>query len=399
MTTVLTRRLPYVGLLALLASGCNSEAAVARSEVTVSDSSGVTLVDVGPLPEVAAPDWRLDRVFSTSRTGVEFFRVTSGRILAENRVIVGDGGNDELLMLDARGRVVQRLGRTGDGPGEFRAITSVHASDGLGFTVYDTRLGRWTRFDSGGAVHSTEAMRPPNPVVDLEPLAIGSAGELLAIYGSMRRFAREGIRRDTTPLLRYGQISSVPDTIGLWPSAEWSYTSTGGGSGRSYVGFARSLASFGRGELAVLGDTDSLSISVFDATGAERMRIRGGGARLATTQAEGERWREMTASGLSSSAPEELRDRFLQAPFWGSYPAFDAVAVDAGGRVWVGATATLLSTTRLWIIFNGDGSAGGRVELPADATILDIAHGRILLRQVDDMGVHTVALHEIEEGR
>lgn len=381
-----------VALLALV--GCGDRVEVPVSEVAISDSAGVTIVDVGPLPGVAAPEWELERRFNTARTGVELFRVSSGRILADGRVVLGDAGNDELLLLESGGRLERRIGRSGDGPGEFRGIVSLHVA-GDGFSVYDARLGRWTRFDRAGSVVSTDAMSPPDRIVDLRPLAVDPAGELLAVYGSMRRFGREGIRRDTTPLLRYNDLDRAPDTLGLWASEEWYYAPTPGGTARTYVGFGRSLAAYGRKDLAVLGDTDSLHISLFDARGEERMRIRGAGATIPATDEESERWRRRTGERLSASAPDEVRELFLQAPVHESYPAFDAAIVDAEGRVWVGATARLDAQERLWVVFDTEGSPAGRVMIPSSATVLDAAMGHVLLLESDDLNVQMVSLYAV----
>lgn len=385
-------------VLAIALWACGAQKGVGGSEVLVSDSAGLTVVDIsGPLAGVSAEAWTLDRVFSTSRTGVELYRVTAGRILSDGRILVGDGGNSEILILDAEGELLGRLGREGDGPGEFRAITSLHPTTANGFSLYDTSLGRWTHFDSSGVVTSTEPMSPPNRVVDLVPLAKSESHQLLAIYGDIRRFARDGIRRDTTPLLHYVEITEDPDTVGLWAGDEWAYSVVGAGAARTYVGFGRSLASFGRNGLAVLGDTDRLSVSLFDAAGSELMRIRGGGAPIPTTEAEGERWREMRAEALGADVPDDFRERFRRAPFRDSYPAFDAVAVDGQGRVWIGTTARLGSRERQWLVFDRSGSAIARVTVPSGADILDIAHGLVLLRETDDLGVPTVSLHALSD--
>ncbi len=240
-------------------------------------------------------------------------------------------------------------------------------------------------------------MPPPNPVVDLRPLAVGGEGELLAVYGDMRYFGADGVQRDTTPLLRYATAGGPPDTLGHWPVVEYAYSATPGGSARTYVGFGRDLAFFARRDLAVLGDTDSLDVVVLDAGGRERMRLRGGGPRTPVSEAEGERWREINAARLGETAPDALRERFRQAPYRESYPAFDALAVDGEGRLWVGAAAVLGAEERLWIVFGADGSPAGRVTLPADATVLDIAYGHVLLLDKDELGVESVSLHALRE--
>jgi hypothetical protein len=45
--------------------------------VSIIDSAGVVVVEVGPLEAVVAPPVSLGRVYRTSGTGVELFRVSS----------------------------------------------------------------------------------------------------------------------------------------------------------------------------------------------------------------------------------------------------------------------------------------------------------------------------------
>ena len=385
-------------VLAVSLVACEAAETRHASPVTVSDSGDVVVVRVGPLVGIRAPEWKLDRRFTTSRTGAEFFRVSAARLLNDGRVVVGDGGNGEVSILDAQGRLLARIGRSGDGPGEFRGISAIHPSHS-GFSVYDPRLGRWTHFTADGEVIATEPMRPPNPIVDLLPLTPADGSGVLAVYGSMRRFAREGIRRDTTPLLHYDEAAAAPDTLSFWASDEWSYSPSRAGTSRTYVGFGRALAAFGRDSLAVLGETDSLNITVFGSDGSVRIRISGGGPRRPTTEEDGQRWRELTAASLGASAPDDLRERFETAPFHASYPAFDDAVIDDIGRVWLGATAELQARERVWVVFGADGLPVGRIELPRDVEVLDVADGKLLLRETDDVDVQSVALYVVDEGR
>lgn len=362
------------------------------SEVSVSDSAGMTLVDVGPLEGVAAPEWATEERFTTAREGVELFRVSAARILPDGRVLVGNGGNSEILVLDAGGAVRNRIGREGDGPGEFRRMVAIHPTDD-GFAVYDAGNARWSHFDQGGELLATEPMHPPTRIVSLEPLGIGDDGQILAVFGAMRFFQSEGIHRDTTPLLHYESMSHPPDTLGLWAGTEWSYSAMELGGARTPVGFGRGLAFGGRDSLAALGDTDTLDISVWDVGGSERLRIRGGGARIHATAEEGERWRRKMLARFGSSMPEQMREVYREAPVHDSYPAFDGVAMDTEGRVWVGATAELGEELRRWVVFAADGSPVGRVDLPANGELLDVTSDQVLLLRRDDLGVESVVLY------
>ena len=84
-----------------------------------------------------------------------------------------------------------------------------------------------------------------------------------------------------------------------------------------------------------------------------------------------------------------------RAPFRESYPAFDKVAVDVVGRVWIGTTALFREDQRRWIIFGPDGTPVGTVVLPVDADVLDITENRLLTLERDDLDVEEITLYEI----
>jgi hypothetical protein len=359
----------------------------------VVDSAGITWVRVRDLRDVEAPAWALDTVYSTEARGVELFRVDAGRILPDGRVVVSDYGTSELLLLDPDGHLLRRIGGPGEGPGEFRRIVTVHVEPS-GFSAYDARLGRWSFFDTDGDLLRTEPLEPPRPAVGLRPLARAEGEGILAVFGSIRAFSDQPIHRDTTPLLHYSTLASSPDTLGLWPTLEWAYT-TEGGAMRYPVAFFRHLVSFGRGPRAVVGDTDTLVVSVFDATGREQMRIHGPGSRLPTTEEEADRVRRDRAGPPPETGTDPLRDAILRAPYRETYPAFDDAIIDAGGRVWIGATARVDESRRRWVIFDPAGRVVGHVFLPTEARVLDATGDRLFLRTQGPLDVQRVELYRV----
>lgn len=391
-----SNRIRLASLISLLSIqfGCTGTSPP-PADVSITDSAGVVIVEVERLGAVVAPSLALETVFRTSRTGVELFGVSSARLLESDRVAVGNAENQEVLILDSSGGLERTVGRAGEGPGEFGTITTLHRSGEGGFSVYDARRGRWTHFDRSGDLLSTQPMRPTDDFRDLAPLAFGPEGDVLAIYGSVRRFPGEGIQRDTTPLLRYRTPDASPDTLSLWATRESRYERGDFGWSQTLVGFGRSLASFGTGPWAVLGDTDRLDVSLFVSTGRLVMRIRGGHDPIATTESDGEQWRRDLVSGLGEGLPPEIREMWGGAPFRESYPAFDKVAVDVVGRVWIGTTALFREDQRRWIIFGPDGTPVGTVVLPVDADVLDITENRLLTLERDDLDVEEITLYEI----
>ena len=377
--------------------GC--ERPVQAPGVVVADSAGTLLVDLNSLASVEAPSVSLEMVFNTTANGIDLFGATAGRVLEDGRVAVGNRGMQQILLVSPSGTSLGAIGREGAGPGEFKAITTLHRSSEGGFIVYDARLGRLSDFDAEGELVSTVPLSPPDSYTDLKPLSVGPDGQVLALYGSLRRLPAEGLQRDTTPLLMYRRPGAVPEILGRWATEETLFAHEEDGWSATRVGFGRSLVSFGTDELAVLADTDRLDALVLDTSGRELMRIRAGGASIPATESEAEEWRLDRVASIRSDYPPQLlertTERLRQAPFRESYPALDALAIDVAGRVWIGAAVRYGERDRRWVVFGSDGTPVASLQLPANAEILDVTETQLLLSSRDDLDVEGVSLWEI----
>lgn len=210
-------------------------------------------------------------------------------------------------------------------------------------TTTSVEIGRLTVLDPGGDVVETRPLPPPSRVVDLEPLTVGDDGRVLAVFGASRIFQRDGIRRDTVPLLLVDSASTA-DTLGLWPGRQWSFASANGGALRREFGFGRSLEASGRDGRVAIGSTDRLSLTIVDGTGDE------------------------------------------------TYPAFSGLLLDADGRIWIGGPEVRDAVERRWTALAPDGTPRFRVTLPAAAELLDAAGDRLVVLDEAELGEEIVRI-------
>lgn len=365
-------------LWALACTGPDAGAGAAGG-VAISDSAGVKLVRFADLTALSVPEREATVSLEVgSRSGTELFQVSAARLLESGELAIGNSGTAEVLYVDPAGDLVRRAGGEGEGPGEFRAITSFPDARGDTLTVYDVRLGRLTVLDPEGAVVETRAMEPPSRVVDLVPLALGDSGRVLAIHGDARFFAASGVGRDTAPLMLI-HPSARADTLGRWPAKEWSFASTPRGAFRTEVGFGRSLEASGRHGRAVVGSTDSLRLVVVDQRGVEIMRIEGTGPNRPVPAEQIEQWRADRLADLPDDAPTPVRTAIESAPYHETFPAFSGVMLDDDARIWVAETPDISAGDRRWMVFGPDGIPGFRVTLPPSAKPLDAAGDRLVV--------------------
>lgn len=151
----------YVPLvMTILLCGCgirSGESSRSLERLSERDSSGVELL------QYALTEQSLKGLSDqTSRSTLE---LVSGDVLYSLSGIRALGGVAELegghfavgmrndytvVILDSTGAVLRKVGKPGEGPGEFRRISDMAALAGGGFVVYDSRLLRLTTFDRDG---------------------------------------------------------------------------------------------------------------------------------------------------------------------------------------------------------------------------------------------------------
>ncbi|MCY4398567.1 MAG: hypothetical protein OXE96_04370 [Gemmatimonadetes bacterium] len=395
--TVLVRlvALSLCGLVLATAS-CNQDAGThtdtATSGVEVTDSGGVTTVALGRVEDLSPPRLTSTLVFSTRQVGVELFRATAALFLDGGEVALANSGAGEVLLLADDGSLTKRAGRSGEGPGEFGEITTL-LKTGDGFLVYDARMGRMSEFTEAGNFVTSWSFGSESSIWDLKPLARGSDGETLAIVGDSRTFYPGGVRRDTTPLMRFPQPEANPDTLTLLPATERSYAEIpGGGATRFDVGFGLGVVASGLGDRAIVGETGSLDLSVYRADGRRTRRIHGSGGGGEVSDGDVSEWRSEQLA-QSAGLPPEFVKIVEEIPYNETFPAFQTAILGPAEMVWIGLFAHPGDEERAWLVIGPDGRLKGRIDLPSGAEVLAVGVELFALVQRDEMGVEDFQVH------
>jgi len=97
--------------------------------------------------------------------------------LADGRIVVANGGSNELLVFDVDGNHLDAWAGQGDGPGEFRDLPTVRPWPGDSLIAGDSQQGRASIFDLDGAHDRAMSLRgPPDPTTS-ERAAAGEAAD------------------------------------------------------------------------------------------------------------------------------------------------------------------------------------------------------------------------------
>ncbi len=393
--TMRRRAVILSGVLVLATTSCSRDSP-ARIEtepsgVVVTDSAGVRNVSLGRVESLSPPQLTSTLVYSTRQNDIDLFYADAALFLNDGGVALANSGALEVLLLSDEGSLVKRAGRAGEGPGEFGAVTAmVGTADG--FLVYDARMGRMNEFSRLGDFVTSWSFGSGNSIVDLKPVARGMEGGMLAVFGESRHFARGGIKRDTTPLLMYPEPEAAPDTLALLPATEWSYSEVPGGVTRFEVGFGRTMVAFGFEDRAILGETGSLDLAVYQADGRRTRRIHGDGGGGEVGADDVSAWRSERLAGATDLPPEFVRV-LEEVPHNETFPAYETAVLGPGEMVWIGLYARPGEADRAWLVIGPDGELRGRMDLPADAVVLAVETDRFALVRSDETDVQDFQVH------
>lgn len=148
---------PALLVSAALTSGCGGEEPGTGRDLRTDDLG----VETWALSD--APDLEIGVV--EGDPAYQLHRASGSLQLADGRIVVLDGGNQQLRFFDASGRSLMTVGTEGDGPGEFRYPTRLRLARDGSLMVWDQALQRTSQFDHQGAFLRSAVLQPTPEVM------------------------------------------------------------------------------------------------------------------------------------------------------------------------------------------------------------------------------------------
>jgi len=144
----------------------------------------------------------------------EFTSVTSVRELSDGRVIVTDGREQRIMVLDFRTGDSREIGRKGKGPNEYTMVAFLHALAGDSSAMVDFMSRRWLLFD-GDAIVAT--IPPDNPAVLAAGAVFFGADARGNVVRSVPPPVSDGLtittERDSGALVMIARTTGKADTV------------------------------------------------------------------------------------------------------------------------------------------------------------------------------------------
>jgi hypothetical protein len=311
---------------------------------------------------------------------------------ADSSLVIGSGSN--LVSLSPDGHTLRRLGRSGDGPGEYRYILRLGiAEDGTLFVA--DYSGRITHLTADGRVLGIiPRLQLASSEREVDVVALLDSIRVVATWwqqrpnrGDIVGLPSGDLERDPVPLLVYDSTGRKIDSLGLWRGMERALLSPGS---RIPVLFARFAAYDARGSTIAIGPTDSVDVSVFDGT---RLTTRFTASTPRRQPTDADRAASSHAILLEYDSPKLVAD-LEAAPRVEAMPVVGALVVDDQRNIWVGDYVTPAEHERRWTVYSPAGQPIGTMLLPAAPEALVPGRSEIL----DVYGDRLALLRESEDG-
>lgn len=395
-------------LLALALVGCQSAPEDAASEGMIRDSAGVQIVTSTTPAWKEGEGWQVDTVPMTvigadeNDPQQQWRYVQAAARLSDGHVAVAAEGSIRLFGPD--GRFVRLISRSGEGPGEFRAVHELRAlpgdtlvaDAGFGYQIAHfapggslvreerfereelSRFGPWKECDMGMLADGSRYGCKNDPSIPLSATnrvdVVDANFRSSAGPGLLRQLSRIWIvspARDTAypvgitaGIEQFGvRLAPGREVFVVHPFHSWSRVTSGGEPLR----------------LAIATNPD-YRIELWSPTGKLERIIERTGARLAPSAQDAEQARASMDNQLKYM-DQPTRERVLaEVPTPDSLAAVVGLAITPAGDVLVQREGFLLSQqASVWDVFASDGRFLGAIRIPGHMRILAAGNDHLLV--------------------
>lgn len=310
-----------------------------------------------------------------------FVRVVDAARLPDGGLVVLDADAHELRFFGPGGGLIRVAGRAGAGPGEFRGPFAVELVGEDSVVAWDYTRSILSYWSPSGEFLTERAAGTHRTIHQGELLPDGT----LAVprHGGERPPAW-GRYRPSGVLIRYGR--GEPSDLGPFPYDEM-FSGTRDGAPMPFM--ARSALAAGGSPLRiVVGDDSNVPrVRVYNEAGDFLREMALHDTRVEVSEGQ---WNDELAVVRERFGNNPELERKIAA--WGRpalTPAFDALAMDPAGRLWV----LRRQDSRLLATIQADDRLIAEIELPDLAEIYEIGDDYILGLHRDPLGVESVRVY------
>jgi len=370
-------------LLCALLAGCQG-GAPSDGLAVVRDSAGVAIHEFPagvlqhpPALRLAdAPDVRIGAVEGAAE--YQWTHPVAAARLSDGGFAVLEQLPAEIRVFDASGVFVRRIGREGDGPGEFRSPLELTALDGDTLLVWDRGSRRLSWFSIDGVLQREQLLTEPGGIRTIRHVALTPVGTPVVIGATTteEELGNQGRVREVWQVVPVGPRRETGEPLGAVPGTERSIQVQGSATGEVVSVNVQGRWWWGEGfawpsERGVwTGDQLAFEARHFHLEGGLDRIVRVMGEERDFTQALIDSLHGVELDRVTDPELRELwRADFEGRDYPSAVPPVASVFADSGGRVWIGLTepppeglpSGRFTAIRRWLLFQV-GGAGAATE-------------------------------------
>jgi hypothetical protein len=407
-------------VLALLLAGCaggsgsSADRATAPLEPEVRDSSGVTIYEHPADALERAPLITVDSVPLAVIGGAELeddvTRLFSVVLLSDGRVAGFDGARGSIRIFGLDGTEQRSIGRTGEGPGEFRSVSMMAVVPGDTLVATDRSTSRITVVapDSGMIRMLQASLR-----LEGNPYGVGGRlgdGSWLMIPNG---FIISGMGApeagEPLPPVPFGRIAPTGDSDGFDSlgavnrpaTVTWKTRFRGAesdGAGWRMFEVNESVRPWQGG--AAINSATTWEVRVVGPDGRLTSIYRRPGARRPTTPAMKDSMvaanrRRAEASGSEFQSPDDVEFTIRNQPMADSLAAIGSIASSSGRLLWLADPVVAGEPMVGFTALSPDGKLIGRLFVPTGPRVTSFGDERVILRTEDEDGIVRFEVHRL----
>lgn len=321
-----------------------------------------------------------------------------GRLLPDGRLVVVAGQPPQMMVIDTLGKKSGIIGRSGEGPGEYRLVTALLQLGSDTLLAFDMMRRKGILFGLDGSSRG-ERDFPTVGALPIAPTILGVLNDGTTIHRSDGLDPRPPAGGDPNsyqlplPIVALIAGGARYDTLFMVQGIEM-YSSTFSAGGQT-TAIPRQIG-FGKVPLIVVGPeaiwftpSDKFELHRRSTGGALLDIIRLDLPTRAVTEADKTEFKRVLSEALTrlkSLAPPAIIDAEIkkldETKFATHFPAVGQMQVDPTGAVWANLGGSPLDSTTTWAIFDPTGALQGRVTLPKGG-LFAVGTDRLVVRRED----------------
>lgn len=392
--------LPALAFATLVVTACDS--ATRNPGPTTTDSADVRIVTSDPLSSDAtcrASEEPILRVGDAEDDEDQWFSTIRGMgLLSDGSVAAIDRSSREVRVFGADGQHLVSMGRSGEGPGEFRSAWFLWALPGDTLWVGDYRPWRYNVFTRDGQFVRAVQMTPvyANPSRAGGVLRNGTSVNTRTTYVSRRNFTVP----DTLIVEAHDTDGRLITTLARVPNMVEGMTAKSEAANLVLNPlFAVGAFADAIGSTIAVGHGSDTEVRLFDDELRLRRIVRWSEPSRGVTAADVSAWRESyveSRGGRDSERWSQFDEATIDSdrPVADEFPAFSSMMLGTDGRLWVAPYRKPGQEPRRWMAFEPDGTFSCHLER-VPLSIHEIGADYVLGVQTNELDIPTVVMYRL----